>query len=181
MHERIKKLRRYFNLTQQEFADKLHIKRGSVATFERGNSDPSDAAIALICKTFNVNETWLRTGEGGMFDPDANDTLGAFIRERNLTTTDRILIEKFVSLSIKSRWEVVKFVLGIADALWEECRASVQQRTELDASKQLTNTESAYTDDDIERKTKDYRQRLILEKNQEDTSSPSSEGGTESA
>lgn len=60
-----------------------------------------------------------------MFAPDAKDALSAFIRERNLTPTDRILIEKFVSLSLKSRLAVVQYVLGIADALWEECRPSV--------------------------------------------------------
>lgn len=181
MHERIKKLRRYFNLTQQEFADKLHIKRGSVATFERGNSDPSDAAVVLICKTFNVNETWLRTGKGGMFAPEIDDTLGAFIRERNLTTTDRILIEKFVSLSVKSRWEVVKFVLGIADALWEECSVSAKEGKELDAGKQTVDATPALADDAIEQKVQDYRRRLILEKNQEGKLSPSSEDGTETA
>lgn len=116
-----------------------------------------------------------------MFDPESNDTLGAFIRERNLTSTDRILIEKFVSLSVKARWEVVKYVLDIADALWEECKASVQQRTELDTNRQPANSESAYTDDDIEQKVEDYRRGLILEKNQAGKSSPSSEDGTETA
>lgn len=85
-----------------------------------------------------------------MFDPETNDTLGAFIRERNLTTTDRILIEKFVSLSVKARWEVVKFVLGIADALWEECSASAQERKGTDAGGQSADATPASTDADIE-------------------------------
>ena len=54
-----------------------------------------------------------------MFEPNPNDTLDAFIRERNLTPTDRILIEKFASLSTKARWEVVSYVISLADALWE--------------------------------------------------------------
>ena len=65
--ERIKKVRKALNLTQQEFADQLNIKRNTVATYEVGKSNPSDAAVILICKTFNVSETWLRTGEGEMF------------------------------------------------------------------------------------------------------------------
>lgn len=64
--ERIKKVRQTANLTQQEFADRLQIKRGAIANYEIGRNTPIDAVISLICREFNVNETWLRTGEGEM-------------------------------------------------------------------------------------------------------------------
>lgn len=67
MNERIKQLRTYFHLTQQEFAAKIKVKRNTVATYEMGRSTPSDAAIALICTVFSVNEEWLRTGKGEPF------------------------------------------------------------------------------------------------------------------
>lgn len=68
MNERIKKLRKALDLTQQQFADKIKVKRNTVATYEMGRSEPSDSAISLICREFNVNENWLRTGEGEMFE-----------------------------------------------------------------------------------------------------------------
>lgn len=67
MNGRIKELRTALNLTQQEFADKIKVKRNTVATYEIGRSIPSDSAIALICQKFNVNEKWLRLGQGEMF------------------------------------------------------------------------------------------------------------------
>ena len=67
MNERIKELRRTLNLTQQEFADKLNIKRGAIANYEVGRNEPIDAVISLICREFNVNEEWLRTGTTEMF------------------------------------------------------------------------------------------------------------------
>ena len=67
MNDRIKKLRRELELTQQEFANKIGIKRNTIATYESGRNDPIDAVISLVCREFNVNETWLRTGEGNMF------------------------------------------------------------------------------------------------------------------
>lgn len=73
MNERIKDLRKRLNLTQQEFADRLSIKRGAVANYEVGRNTPSDSVIALICREFNVSERWLREGEGEMFLPQ-NDT-----------------------------------------------------------------------------------------------------------
>lgn len=67
MNERIKRIRKLSNLTQQEFADKIKVKRNTVATYEMGRSIPSDSAIALICREFSVNENWLRNGEGPMY------------------------------------------------------------------------------------------------------------------
>ena len=65
MNERIKRLRSKLEMTQQEFADRLSIKRGTLANYEIGRNEPIDAVISLMCKEFHVNEIWLRTGEGG--------------------------------------------------------------------------------------------------------------------
>ena len=73
MNERIKEIRNTLGFTQQEFADKIKVKRNTVATYEMGRSVPSDSAIALICSVFNVNEEWLRTGTGEMFIQKTKD------------------------------------------------------------------------------------------------------------
>lgn len=73
MNERIKKIRKAIGLTQQEFADSIKVKRNTVATYEMGRSIPSDAAISLICKQFDVNEEWLRFGTGEMFIEKTED------------------------------------------------------------------------------------------------------------
>lgn len=69
LNERLKKLRKKLDMTQQEFADKMGIPRNNIAGYETGKRNPSDAVISLICKTDlpngKVNENWLRTGEGG--------------------------------------------------------------------------------------------------------------------
>lgn len=67
MDNRIKELRKSLGLTQQEFADRLNIKRGAIANYEIGRNIPIDAVISLISKEFNVSENWLRAGEGEMF------------------------------------------------------------------------------------------------------------------
>lgn len=82
MNERIKKLRKELKLTQQEFADALNIKRGAVANYEIGRNAPIDAVVSLICKTFNVNEEWLRFGEGEMFlELPEEDEEAAYVSE----------------------------------------------------------------------------------------------------
>lgn len=74
MDERLKKLRKMLDMTQQEFADKVGIKRNTIAQYEIGRNIPIDAVIISICREFNVNEEWLRTGKGEMFLPINRNT-----------------------------------------------------------------------------------------------------------
>lgn len=117
MNERIKKLRKALDLTQQEFADKIGMKRNTVANYETDRNKPSNSVISLICKAFNVNEEWLRTGEGEMFGPTPTAALEALARERELTYGDFVLIEKFLNLKPQSRLAVVEYMLEVAAAL----------------------------------------------------------------
>lgn len=75
MKERLKQLRKTLDLTQQKFADKLKVPRNTIGGYEVGKSNPSDAAVNNICNTFNVNERWLRTGEGNMFNNSTSSDL----------------------------------------------------------------------------------------------------------
>lgn len=82
MKERIKKLRKALGLTQQEFADRIGISRGNIATYETREGSPGSSVINLICREFNVSETWLRTGEGEMYvRRSRDDELSAFVDE----------------------------------------------------------------------------------------------------
>lgn len=74
MNDRIKLLRKSLGLTQQEFADRIGIKRNTIANYETGRNEPVDSVCALIVREFNVNETWLRTGDGEMFAPVSRDS-----------------------------------------------------------------------------------------------------------
>lgn len=67
MKNRIKQLRKELGLTQEKFAERLSMKRNTIANYEIGRNEPIDAVISLICKEYNVNEEWLRTGEGDIF------------------------------------------------------------------------------------------------------------------
>lgn len=94
MKERIKKIRQELNLTQQEFADRLGVKRGTIANYEIGRNEPVDSIISLICREFNVNEDWLRNGTGEMFAPEAADELEALAKKYNFKHKDYVFIEK---------------------------------------------------------------------------------------
>lgn len=67
MDKRIKQIREYQGMTQEEFGKKIGSARNTIANYENGNRKPSNAVITSICREFSINESWLRTGEGEMF------------------------------------------------------------------------------------------------------------------
>ena len=111
MKDRIKKIRKELDLTQQEFADRTGIKRNTVASYETGKSNLSDGAVSLICREFNVNEEWLRTGKGEMFIEQTKDEqIAAFVGNILKDEDDsfkRRLISGLVALD-DNGWEVLE-------------------------------------------------------------------------
>ena len=65
--ERISDIIKERGLTKTAFAKRINVSQPFVSQIIGGVSVPSDRTIADICREFNVNETWLRTGEGEMF------------------------------------------------------------------------------------------------------------------
>ncbi len=78
MNIRIAEVRKAVNLTQEKFAAQLGLSRNFLWMIEKGDRVPSDRTIADICREFNVNENWLRTGDGEMFNPQ-DEKLAAFV------------------------------------------------------------------------------------------------------
>lgn len=76
LKDRIKKIRKELDLTQQDFAMRIGTTANVLTNYETGRRNPSSSVINNICKTFNVNETWLREGTGEMFiEMDVEDEL----------------------------------------------------------------------------------------------------------
>ena len=97
MNERLKKLRKELDMTQQEFADSIGIKRSTMATYAAGRNIPIDAVVSLICREFNVNEKWLRTGEGEMFiELSRSDEIAQFVGQL-MTEEDDSFKKRLVS------------------------------------------------------------------------------------
>ena len=97
MNERLKKLRKELDITQQEFADRIGISRGNIGAYEVGKNAISNAVISLICREFNVNEKWLRFGDGEMFiELSRSDEIAQFVGQL-MTEEDDSFKKRLVS------------------------------------------------------------------------------------
>lgn len=117
MNNRIKKLRREMELTQEKFGARIGVKGNTVAQWESGRNDPPDSAITFICKEFGVNEEWLRSGTGEMFKPSPSSALDALAAEYSLDHGSYIAIEKFLKLSPELREGMISYFKEVTAAL----------------------------------------------------------------
>lgn len=98
MNERIKQLRKALGYTQQEFADRIGVKRNTIAQYEIGRNEPIDSVVNLICKEYNVNPDWLRSGTGEMFIDPATFSLDEYAQANKLSKTEISIIRGFMEL-----------------------------------------------------------------------------------
>ena len=116
MKDRIRKLRKALDLTQREFAEHIGMKSNTIATYEMGRAFPSDPTINNICKEFNVNEAWLRNGEGEMFVPAPTSELDALAaRYPRMTHETSVFIEKLVGLSESDQNVIMGFLREVVE------------------------------------------------------------------
>jgi transcriptional regulator with XRE-family HTH domain len=93
MTNRIRAIRKKLGVNQGEFAQRIGLTQAALSSIEVGKSKLTEQNIKLICMTFNVNEHWLRTGEGEMFGSVSQDEKELLELFRQLTeeTQDFIL------------------------------------------------------------------------------------------
>ena len=70
VYERIKEIRTKLKLSQVEFSERIFLSKSFYGDIEIGKKKVNDRIIFIVSKQFNVNEKWIRTGNGEMFiDP----------------------------------------------------------------------------------------------------------------
>ena len=80
LHERIEALIKALGMNQTQVAERLNLSRSYVSHMCSGLKVPSDRTISDICREFDVNEVWLRTGEGEMFiKKSREEEIAAFV------------------------------------------------------------------------------------------------------
>ncbi|MCI9273610.1 MAG: helix-turn-helix transcriptional regulator [Clostridiales bacterium] len=67
MTNRLKQLRKILKVNQTDFAKQLGLTQTAYSMIENGINPLSDRYIKVICSSYHVSESWLRTGEGDIF------------------------------------------------------------------------------------------------------------------
>lgn len=96
INERIREIREYLKLSRNDFGERLGMSGDSINNLERGRVVIKDFIIKLISQEFNVDENWLRTGEGSMFTLELDED--TVLVEQLLNEYDNPLFSEIKSL-----------------------------------------------------------------------------------
>ena len=110
MNERLKLVRKNLNLTQEEFANILGIKRTSYASYETGRVIPSPPFIKLICNKYSISENWLVNGIGEMYITTQDNLLNQLKNKFNLSDLEYKILKSYLELDESQRSAVEDFI-----------------------------------------------------------------------
>lgn len=120
MIDRILSLRESLGINQEEFAKRIGVSRNFISLVETGKRNLSDRTVSDICREFNVNEIWLRTGEGEMFTQmSRTDEISAFVG--SILRGEPDFRQKFISVLARmtpDEWQLLeKKVLELSEEI----------------------------------------------------------------
>ena len=124
MNDRIKELRKELGLSGEKFGEKIGVKKAAISKIESGVVGLSDSNILAICREFNVNEEWLRTGTGEMFkDMTLDEEIISFIGDIQWDASNTFK-KRFISAIAKlneEEWKVLeKIIVDMASIIEEK-------------------------------------------------------------
>jgi transcriptional regulator with XRE-family HTH domain len=120
--ERVKQIRIALNLTTEKFGERLGVQRSAISKIEHDRCSLTDQMTLLICKEFNVNEEWLRTGSGDMFVKIPEEDLYSKAAASVLVEDDAFAMEAlklYYQMSPKAKEAVSNYILQLADLIRE--------------------------------------------------------------
>ena len=109
MNQRVKEVRKALGLSGEKFGESLGLTKMAVSKMETGRVGVSESNVKLICLAYNVNETWLRTGEGQMFNQE-DEFLFDIKKQYKLNDFQVDLIKTYLELDDKDKASIDKFI-----------------------------------------------------------------------
>ena len=110
MNERLKLLRKTLKLNQVDFGSRLSLTGSAISRYESGVNAMADNIVLLICREFNVNEDWLRNGNGEMFSRQSTDLIEQLTQQYSLGLYVQQLLATYLQLSDADKRAVERFV-----------------------------------------------------------------------
>lgn len=98
--DRIKLARRQMNLNQTEFGSRIGLSQAAIGGYENNSHNVAEQTLIHISKEYGINLTWLRTGEGEMFE-NHGDEFDEIARQLNLNDLQRRLLRMVYEMPIE--------------------------------------------------------------------------------
>ena len=115
MNERIKLLRTILRLSGEKFGERIGLSKFAISNIETGKNNLTEQTIISLCREYNVNEEWLRTGNGEMFIETKESFLNNISKQFSLDDLDIKIIESYLNLSPDGREFIKNYIKSICE------------------------------------------------------------------
>lgn len=113
LNERITTIRKELKLSQSAFGEHIGVSRDVIKNIDNNivDAETKPLLVQQICKEYNVNRTWLETGEGNMFndlsrDAEIAEYIGSVLADEEDSFQKR-LISALSKMTVEE-WEVLE-------------------------------------------------------------------------
>lgn len=116
--DRIKQVRKHFGYSQTKLGELLGVSRDVVNNLENSRlkrPEQKEPLYQLLCQKLDVDEHWLRTGEGIPFPETADNVLQFSAAHPNMSDVDKTLMEAYFSLSEDQKEVFLQYCLRVAE------------------------------------------------------------------
>lgn len=131
-------------MNQKEFGSRIAAAQTYLSSIENGQREVTEKIIKLISFEFNVNEDWLRTGEGEMFVQEETFSLDEKAKRYNLSELEVDIMRGYMELPPTTRNELI----GLFGRIY----------------RRHAETSATTVEDEIEEEVESYRKELEAEK-----------------
>ena len=120
INSRIEELISILDITKTAFAEKIKVTQPYISKLIAGNGTPSDRLIEDICEKYNVNEVWLRSGKGEMFEkiPEEDEYFKA-VTQISKSQDDIVMqaIIEYWKLDDASKQAIQNYIKNLAESI----------------------------------------------------------------
>ncbi len=114
MNTRVKLLRNKLNMSQSAFGKKLGVTAAGISKIENGKRGLTEHMLLMICREFNINENWLKNGEGEIFRHKHPDSIEQLAQIYLLDELDKTIILEYINLNEKKRSVIKEYIMKVA-------------------------------------------------------------------
>ena len=127
--DRVKQIRKNKGMTLEKFGERVGVTKQTVSRIENGVNALTEQMLLSICREFNVNENWLRNGEGEMFkERSPSDEIGYYVEElldyagHGYSFYDMIIemMKTYTELDEKSQAVIRNYFQNVANEMHKE-------------------------------------------------------------
>jgi transcriptional regulator with XRE-family HTH domain len=115
LNSRVKLLRKELHMSQETFGMRLGVTGAGISKIESGQRNLTEQMLILICREFDINEKWLRYGEGEIFRKKLSSGMEQLVDSYRLDELDKKIIYEYVTLDEKKRKVIKEYIMKIAN------------------------------------------------------------------